>query len=418
MKKSIFVILVIICLMLVSCVAETIGTSSDVGEESVAGENNVLQVNDVELQYVNNYISSRYNPKANNVDDITDEECEELAYDVYDEVFCIVKEFYGFPEYLRIEPGEYPANEIPYTEVYVNPNPNDKYPVVFENNAESIKATVDKYFTDALIKLAFSLDKPCPIYEENGKLYRTEYETNTAYAGCDISAGRILFRENGIVRYGFPIYFLDYETHEPDTDFWTLGYMDFAYEDSAWKVDDLRLSSVHYSADNFPGGKADIRMDDFFETTDEAQFEGITASLKNGKEVFVTVSGHTVSEKLTVTASKVRKIEASNGNVFVSVLGAFGETETLVISEKEGTVISKFISNGYCITKNGDWFYTKINRETLKGEVFDKNNKAVSGYQLVKQDSGEHRALPEIAPIEKMEYNDGKIEITYDVTAY
>lgn len=417
MKKMLIPLVLLLCVLITACSSgnpdkttgnsDVSGTSND--QENISEGVTLVPVNNSLVDYV---------PSATSSQDLTEEDCEMLALDIYDEVLGIVKEFYGSPEFLKVQPGSYPAGEIPYTEVYVNPNPRDEYPIVFENNADSIRAIVDDYFTDSLIDLAFSLEYPCPIYEEDGVLYRTSYETNVGEKGCDISAGRILSRENGIVRYGFPIYFIDNETYEPDTEFWTLGYMDFMFEDEKWKLNDFRLSNVFYSVTEFPGGDAPIRMDDFFETEDVLQSDNISAALENGKSVSCVVDGKTVTAELNITASKVRKIERAGGNVFVSFLGAFEETETLVIAEESGEIVSRFVSNGYCTDESGNWYYVVIDREEQKGDIFDKDGTAIRNFVAVKQDSAEYRAFLQIAPIEELTFDGETFTVSYDITAY
>ena len=424
-KVTLIISLLTFCLILTACgstnqtISEASGaaienTSFDVDDESEA-TNTAEGLN---IEYVNYSQNGRYVPTSADAQSITEEECESLAYDIHDEVLAIAQEFYGFPMFLRRQPGKYSlAGDPIYTEVYVNPAPSEKAAVEFENNVEFLENIVDEYFTDALIDLAFSLEYPCPIYEENGVLYRTIYEEGSGVKYTDLSAGRILSREDGIVRYGFPIYSADVETCVTKKDFWVLGYMDFVYEDEAWKVNDFRLSGVAYSYNYFPGGTAPIRMDDFFETTDGLESENVTVNLDSGT-VSCVVGDKTVTAELNINSSKVRNIERIGGNVFISFLGALNETETLVISEEGGAILSQFISNGYCADENGNWYYVVIDCEKLRGDIFDKEDKPLRNFIAVKQDTYEYRALPMIAPIDEISFDGEIFTITYDVTAY
>lgn len=425
-KVTLITTILLFCLLLTACVSAN-KTESEAPDDLLSDivslgvddtSNNKTSVAGLDIVYVNHSQNGRYVPASVDAQSITEEECEALAYDIYDEVLAIAQEFYGCPEFLWCQPGQYSLSETIYTEVCVNLAPSENAVIIFENNSAFLENLVDEYFTDALIDLAFDLEYPCPIYEDEGILYRTEYEPGVGEKACDLSAGRILSRENGIVRYGFPIYHMDIETHELSVKpFWAFGYMDFVYEDEAWKVNDFRLSNVFYSYNEFPGGTAPIRMDEFFETTDSLESDNVVANLENGA-VSCIIGDKTVTAELNINSSKVRNIERVGGNVFVSFLGAFEEIETLVISEESGEIISQFVSNGYCTDDSGNWYYVVIDRENLRGDIYDKANNPLRNFMAVKQDTYEYRALPMIAPIDDISFDDGTFTITYDVTAY
>lgn len=357
---------------------------------------------------------------ATESESLSEEDCVELAKKYYPDVRSILSEFYGNPKFLkRVGKGPYPAGEVFYSRVELSPSDKMVSSIVFENDAAKLRELLNEYFTDDLIEKAFSLEYPCPIYEKDGVLYRTIFEEGNGYHACDLEAGRIISKENGFVRFGFPIYSIDFESNEiSDKDFWVFGYFDFVYEDSAWKINDLRLSGEQYSYNDFPVGCADIRMDGFFEIGDEYNQNGVAVELKDDANATVAFDDKTLNLKLTNRASSIKKAENVGGNIFVSFNCIFDESETVVISESDGKVIAQFVSNGYCTAQNGDWYYIKLDRKTRACDVYDRNNNAVCEICAIRQPDAVYKSLPEIASIASFSLEADGFSIIYNETPY
>ena len=350
---------------------------------------------------------------------ISEEDCIKLAKQYYPDVCAILSEFYGSPKFLKMtNNGPIAAGEVHYSQVKLAPNNKIISSIAFENDAAKLREVVDEYFTDNLIETAFNLEYPCPIYEEDGILYRTVFEEGDGYHGCDFESGRIISNENGCVRFGFPIYSIDFDSNEVSKDFWIFGYFDFVYEDSNWKINDLRIASEQYSYDDFPGGNADIRMDDFFEIADEYEQNGIAVELKDDRNVAVTIDGKRFIAELTSRASSIKKVERIGGNLFVSFNCIFDEAETVVFSENENEVIAQFVSSGYCTNAGGNWYYIKLDRENRLCDIYDWNGNAVCGFVTVRQPDAVYKSLPEIAPIADFYLTEDGFSIIYNETAY
>lgn len=450
MKKIFCLILVGIMLLLCACASEesenvdsqiivddSESRDNDASENELTDEksqtpetsrqadtsNPALDGDDLEAE--NKTYKPRYVPESKNAEKLTEEECEKLAYDMYADVLSIAKEFYGFPDYLFSTPGKMhksfeslDPSKSGYFEVRYFDNESASSTIKFKPDVKMLNEVLNNYFTDDLINLAFSLKYPCPILVDNGVMYRAEYEPPTAETVCDISAGRVISRDKGVVRYGFPIYYIDYDTEEIDESFWFLGYMDFVYEDEQWKINDFRLSREAYNEDLFPGSLVDIRMDDFFDIDDSATLDNIKVELKGDKNVTVSVDGKKADFKLEKKASKIEKIEQSNDNIFVSFLGIANEMETLVVSKTDLKLNASFVANAYCVNENGDWFYLIINRDTKTCDIYDKADSAIYGVSVIRQPKTKEFGLPEIAPIDELKYEDGKFSVVYDLTGY
>ncbi len=435
MKKilALGIVLIIISFMLASCNdINTVQTSANVSNstpiselsETVSSESE--KNNDLMLVPVNHFENEAYVPVAVNADDITDEECEFLTLSLYDDVISIAREFYGFPQYLHNSAGEqivggkdWQGNDITYTEVYYYPNENITSSIVFENDIEMLEDVVDEYFSESLKNSAFSLAFPCPIYYEDGKLYRTTYEPGFGESCCDIAAGRIVSRDNGIVKYAFPIYDVNIVSDTPYTDTWSMGYIDYVYENGKWLINDFRFGTEIYAQYEFPGGQWDVfKMSDYFDITLACEFENILVGLNNGN-VTVSFDEKTVITELSGNICEIAGIEKAGGNMFISFNGALGEMETIVISQENGEIVSKFVSNGYCLSETGDWYYTVIDYEERGIDVCDKTGTAIRGVAAIVYENAFELNLPLIPPVDDVAIKeDGTFVITYDISVY
>ena len=424
--KTIISLILIFCVTILCACTEDVPEysyesfeSSETNEISKENSESKLNISEYNLVPMNHSQATPFAPAATTAETLSEEDCIALAYDMYDDVLSIAKEFYGFPDYLVGVPGsEQIIDGVAYYQIRCRTDGKITSSIEFQNDADMLRNLVDFYFTDQLISSAFSLEYPCAIFAEDGVLYGTSHEPNTANTGCDISAGRIISRDNGIVRFGFPIFNIDYNTNKPDEDFWIFGYMDFVYEDEKWKINDFRLSREHYSHSDFPGGLAEIRMDDFFTLDDNKEIEGVEINLDGEKNVSIEFSGKSITAELTKRASKINGIEKAGGNIFVSFLGAFGELETLVVSEADATISTRFVSNGFCTTENGDWYYLTVDRENRLCDILDKSGTPIHGFAAIKQELAQYRSLPEIAPIDDIELDEDGFTIIYDITGY
>ncbi len=428
MKKILLMLLslLIVASMLYACDASDVadkpkvsdnGSNKDTGDEISTIDKAASK--GLRLVPISNVVEQRYVPSAVNAESITEEECRLLAMDMYREVLAIAEEFYGVPcSLLRPSGVPYPAGEIVYSEVNFFEDENKDSPIEFKNDPDHLRSVVEKYFTDRLVESAFNLEYPCPIYEENGVLYRTGYETGSGQQGLDIAAGRILSRENGIVRYIFPIYHLDFETNDPDNDFWFIGYMDFAFEGGQWKVDDFRFSGIKYSREHFPGGNAvEIRMDDYFDEGTTETFGEISVSVSGGKNAVCSFGEKSINIALGCNSSNIESIEKIDGNIFISFLGVFGENEVVVISESEGSIISQFSAQTYTVTEDG-WYYVNIDRANKACIIYNENNEALRECSAVVYEDAFLFTMPAIAPIEKIEVTEEEILLTYNDICY
>ena len=235
--------------------------------------------------------------------------------------------------------------------------------------------------------------------------------------GMDFAAGRIISREDGVVRYAFPMYYLDFETNEPKSQHTYMGYMDFAYEDGKWKVDDCYLSYTKYSYDYYPGGQSVIYAEVLDDLEDELVFDGISVLLSEDDKAVMEYDGKTIDLPIKNPTNKIRKIEKANGNIFISFLGVFEEIETVVVSESTLEIVGSFVSNGYCITEDG-WNYVVIERATQSYLIKDKNGELICDCAAVKQEYADDFCLPHIAPIKSVVKTDEGYEISYDTRAY
>ena len=438
MKKVLCLLLITVMLIMCACDAEdpiaensqgvtdnsaNVDQNASQTESEPTAENSNPTLNKDDVTDTNK--ETEYVPDAKSAEEITEAECEALAYYMYADVLSIAKEFYGFPSYLFGTPGTKHETYVgidqfnsSYREVRVQKRENVGSTIEFEADAEKLRELLNTYFSEELIELAFNLKHPCPIIEDDGVLYRMTHEPVTATTACDIAAGRIISRENGVVRYGFPIYFIDTDSDNTDDKLWIFGYMDFVYENNKWKVNDFRLSREAYDETYFPASKADVRMDDFFAIDDSMSKDGIEVLLDGEKKVTVKVDGKVIETELAKKSSKIRSIEKAGGSIFVSFLGTFGESETLVIRESDHQIAASFISDAYCITENGDWYYLTLNRENRTCDIFDKDGKSVYGIGAIIQNNTDEFGLHEIAPVEELKYEDGKFSVVYDLKGY
>ena len=416
--KRIFTLLLIVLMTLACCVScvENVDPPDTSKDPQTSKQSDLIDSQrPINLTPMSNKI--KYTPVSKSVETITEDECELLALDVYADVMSILSEFYGFPEYLGFDAEPHSDEELPYGKVVILSRDKRNSSIAFENDADKLRDILDDYFTDDFEELAFSLKSPCPIYEEDGVLYRTITDTGNGMRGVDLGAGRIISRENGVVRYAFPIYFLEFDTNEPEEDYKRIGYMDFAYEDGKWKLDDCRVTDTTISVLHYPGGKDIIEKDVLENLQDDLTTDGITVSLNKNDEAEIAFNGKTANLEIKNATNKIRKIEKANGNIFVSFLGVFGKLETVVVSESSLETVAVFVSDGYEITENG-WNYVVVDRANQEYLIKDNNGNLLGKCEAVKQEAADYFSLPRIASVYSFTVTDEKCEIVYDTIVY
>lgn len=426
-KTAIFLLITALLLSLCACVeSTTVSTAESTAESSEPQQSEESSAAIISLS--TDTILKSYDTKniSTNASEITDDEAFILASKLYFELVDIVKEFYGFPVSLGYETpeGGISASEPYFAKVIETLAPKNISDIKFKNNVDQINSVLEKYLSKDFIALAFNLEEPCPIYLKDGELYRTIYEPLTMHVAADLKAGRILSREKGIVRYAYPVYFINYDTHVPEPNYRHVGdnvmynYVDFVYENGIWKANDFRFCGPIYNSTHFPAGEAKITADDFFGAKQEADIEGVRVVLSEGIKAEITISGTTLSSELKNKSAKIKEIKKSGDNIFVTFTGVLGNDETIVISESKKEIISQFLSQGFC-TKDDEWYYLKLDSENFLCDLLDKNGTAIHGFAVVryKSNMAEGYSLYEIASIASVELIDNEFKVTFETIA-
>ena len=424
-KTAIFLLIAALLLSPCACVESTTVSTAESSEPQQSEESSKPFVSTISIDTV----LQTYDTKniSTNASEITDDEAFILASKLYFELVDIAKEFYGFPYYLNYEmpEGGISASQLPYhSKVIEISDPKNISDIKFKNDVNQINSVLEKYLSKDFIALAFNLEEPCPIYLKDGELYRTSYEPLTMHVAADLKAGRILSREKGIVRYAYPVYFINYDTHVPEPNYRHVGdnvlynYVDFVYENGIWKANDFRFCGPIYNSTHFPAGKAKITADDFFGAKQEADIEGVRVVLSEGTKAEITISGTTLSSELKNKSAKIKEIKKSGDNIFVTFTGVLGNDETIVISESKKEIISQFLSQGFC-TKDDEWYYLKLDSENYLCDLLDKNGTAIHGFGVVryKSNTAEGYSLYEIASIASVELIDNEFKVTFETVA-
>ena len=360
---------------------------------------------------------------TNDASKLTDEEAIELASSFYLPLVDIAGEFYGFPRSLFYEsPGGIPADEQYHAKIVSGGKSKGLSGIIFEIDVEQINSVLETYLTKDLIALAFNLQQPCPIYVQGGELYRTTYEPNTSNVAIDINAGKIISRENGIVRFVYPVYYVNYDTNVPivydeiiEDYVVNFNYIDFVYENGRWKANDFRLIGSVYAGTPFPAGRASIAAEDYFEAKLETNKEGVAVVLNNSLNAEITVNGKTVSATLENRSGKIKEIKESGDNIFVTFTGVVGKDETIVISKTTGEKVSQFASHGF-VANGNDWYYLKLDYENNLCDLLDKDGKAIHGFGVPHYRKGEvgGYSLHTIAPIDNVTFDNSEFKVTFE----
>jgi len=415
MKKRVLISFLLICiLMLASCTDQATQSTEEPSQSDNLFEQNAV----VQIEEKTSVVPAVTSTSA---DIISDKECEVLASKMYNSILAIATEFYGLPIHLSYEEpkGGYSASETVYAKVIERVDLTHLSLLEFKNDEQQIRNILTKYLSEGLIESAFSLKAPCPIYSEDGVLFRTIYEPTTGNYACDISGGRIISRENSIVRYAFPIYYVNYDTNAPIYDEGSFfGYFDFIYENGAWKVNDFRLEPTAYSYLAFPCGKADITKDAFYGLGDKLESNGTTVTLNGGKNVVITHNGKSIDTQLKNDAAKIKAVIKNGNNIFISFVKAFDVTETVIYSTENESIITSFVSNGFCVADNGDWYYATIDYENYTCNMHNKDGEVIVASGVVRQEKTTNRALLKITPIDEIKINESGFEIYYDTAKF
>ena len=212
---------------------------------------------------------------------------------------------------------------------------------------------------------------------------------------------------------------MNYDTNAPIYDEGSFfGYFDFIYENGAWKVNDFRLEPTAYSYLAFPCGKADITKEAFYGLGDKLESNGTTVTLNGGKNVVITHNGKNIDTQLKNDAAKIKAVIKNGNNIFISFVKAFDVTETVIYSTENESIITSFVSNGFCVADNGDWYYATIDYENYTCNMHNKDGEVIVASGVVRQEKTSNRALLKITPIDEIKINESGFEIYYDTAKF
>lgn len=422
-KTAIFLLITALLLSLCACVESTTVSTAESSEPQQSEESSPAIIS-----LSTDTILKSYDTKNISIDasEITDEEAYILASDLYYELHDIAAEFYGYPLSLFYEmpEGGISASQLPYhSKVIEDSGAKNVSDIVFKNDVNQINSVLEKYLSKDLIKLAFNLEEPCPIYLKDGELYRTCYDPPTSNSAADLRAGKIVSRENGIVYFAYPVYSIHYDTNVPNiyADSYdnlfavNFAYIAFVYENGSWKANDFRFLGSVYASYVFPGGKPIISAEEFFGEKLEESKDGVDVTLTDGQNVEIVVGGKTHATELKAKSAKIKDIAKSGDNIFVTFTGVLGNDETVVISESKNEIISQFLSQGFC-TNGDNWYYLKLDAENYLCDLLDKNGNAIYGFGVVRHSNPliPIYTLYDIAEIDSLtQLTDGDFKVTF-----